>query len=799
MFFKTKIISPSQSSDVLTVQEHTNVLSSQSSYMTIAALLVGLLASFGAPKALADTITSTAGIPMNGVMVVTDSQVDIEIDDIDAFADAVQTASDTARTDAISQWLSDNPTVPDGMGGTRASTNDDVPQGVIDTAITIAIQPVIDNHLVGNSGLAACAQQLDGAITGLDTTSTALGLSGNIANLIGNAALVPPADQIAGIVGDSLGIAGDAVSFASIGTAGVQNSLPNCNSSFTGTIKAYTNILASQGISAFDGGIILGNDDITYEEGITIGGGKIAGAGKGGLDAFTGDKDAVAIGNGARAEKANDVALGTNAWANGGDSTAIGANTRAFGEKSTAIGAEAYAEGDFSTAIGAESHAEGLRSTALGYKADAQNEDDLALGVESIAAGGRSIAIGKEAQARGLDSLAIGSNSLVRGQNDVAVGANNKTNDLGGSNSILGNNNEVVTGSQNVLIGDGHKVTGDQNTAIGDPILIDGQKNFIAGNNTTVFGDDNVVIGNENTVGDINTDISNNIIIGDNNKNIETNNNNVLGDNNSITVGTGNNILGDDVTISGTRSLAIGQEVSVLESAAIGIGAGVRVSSGAEGAIATGRDSEIGANSKHSVVYGDNSQVADDAPDTTVIGSNSKGNAEKTTVIGSNAEATARGAAAFGHGAVATLTDQQVFGTSSNTYKTPGITSDKSRSRQIGRLQLTTTDAYGNLASDQGRTFRAIANLQAGVAIALASKAPSLPGDKNFGFRIGYGNFDGEATGVAASAIGVLCRDCFTQGDRLTLDASFGVGWAEYESYASDEVVSGQIGISWVW
>ena len=89
--------------------------------------------------------------------------------------------------------------------------------------------------------------------------------------------------------------------------------------------------------------------------------------------------------------------------------------------------------------------------------------------------------------------------------------------------------------------------------------------------------------------------------------------------------------------------------------------------------------------------------------------------------------------------------------------------------------------------------------MQAGVAIALASKAPSLPGDKNFGFRIGYGNFDGEATGVAASAIGVLCRDCFTQGDRLTLDASFGVGWAEYESYASDEVVSGQIGISWVW
>lgn len=778
----------------------------------------------------ATDIIVTPGEPTIGQMLVTDDPVVITIDDVDAFSDEVKQESEDAKDQAVLDYIASNPTQPDPKPGmpnnTRPTVEDDVPQDVIDAAVTAAVQTIFQSHTSGDAGDATCAQQLDDSILALDSTATGLSLGANIASLVGN--LSPtPGDQIGGVIGDGLGIASDGVGIASLATGDIQNGLPNCNSRFTGTIKADANILAQQGISAFNGGIILGNaDSVSYQEGITIGGGKVAGAGKGGLDAETGDKDAVAIGNGSKAEKANDTAIGTNAHAKGGNSTAVGANTKAFGENSSALGAEAEALeknstavgykakaekendtalgansnalGEDSTAIGSNSNAEGLKSTALGFQATASKENDTALGAHAVASGLNSTAVGDRANATGLNSLAIGSVSIAGGENDVAVGTNNNTG-VNGNNSILGNGNQIISGKNNVAIGVGHTITGDQNTAIGDPITIDGQKNFIAGNNSIVVGDDNIVVGNENDVGAVGTPISNNLIVGDNNDNINTDSNNIVGDSNTVNIGTGNNIFGDNSTIHGTRSLAIGQEVAVLDSGAIGIGAGVRISDGAEGAIATGRDSSIGTNSKRSVVYGDNSSVADNSPDSTVIGSNSKGNAEDTTVVGSNAEANARGAAAFGHGAVATLTDQQVFGTSSNTYKTPGITSDKSRSRQVGRLQLTTTDAYGNLASDQGSTFRAIANLQAGVAIALAAKAPSLPGDKNFGFRLGYGNFDGEATGVAASAIGVLCRDCFTQGDRLTLDASFGVGWAEFQSYQSDEVVSGQIGISWVW
>ncbi|MGH1406351.1 MAG: hypothetical protein ACRBBJ_07325 [Rhodomicrobiaceae bacterium] len=796
---------------------------------TLAPLSVGSLLLLGTSLVHAgDVLVPTGEVSMtSGQMLDTSSPVDVSIENPDLFAEAVRDAAETAREDAIDDFLAqynadNDPDI------TRNEAKDLIPQSQVDAAVNGAITPIISSYTTGDGAdTATCAQQLDAAITGLEGTSNGLSLGGDIANLVGNVALIPPADAIAGIVGDSLSVAADAVDIATTATSGVQNGLPNCNARFTGTIKGDANIIAKQGITAFDGAITLGNDgSISYQEGISLGGGNLSGAGFGGLDAETGDKDAVAIGNGSKAEKANDTAIGTNAHAKGGNSTAVGANSKAFGENSSALGAEAEALeknstavgykakaekendtalgansnalGGDSTAIGSNSNAEGLKSTALGFQATASKENDTALGAHAVASGLNSTAVGDRANATGLNSLAIGSVSIAGGENDVAVGTNNKTG-VDGNNSILGNGNQIISGKNNVAIGVGHTITGDQNTAIGDPITIDGQKNFIAGNNSIVVGDDNIVVGNENDVGAVGTPISNNLIVGDNNDNINTDSNNIVGDSNTVNIGTGNNIFGDNSTIHGTRSLAIGQEVAVLDSGAIGIGAGVRVSDGAEGAIATGRDSSIGTNSKRSVVYGDNSSVADNSPDSTVIGSNSKGNAEDTTVVGSNAEANARGAAAFGRGAVATLTDQQVFGTSSNTYKTPGITSDKSRSRQVGRLQLTTTDAYGNLASDQGSTFRAIANLQAGVAIALAAKAPSLPGDKNFGFRLGYGNFDGEATGIAASAIGVLCRDCFTQGDRLTLDASFGVGWAEFQSYQSDEVVSGQIGISWVW
>ncbi len=154
---------------------------------------------------------------------------------------------------------------------------------------------------------------------------------------------------------------------------------------------------------------------------------------------------------------------------------------------------------------------------------------------------------------------------------------------------------------------------------------------------------------------------------------------------------------------------------------------------------------------------------------------------------------------AIGTGASTTRDDQVMLGTSNQTYTTPGITSDRSNHRQSGPLELVSTDANGNLAADNGKTFTTIAKLQAGVAIALAAEAPSLTTSEQFGFRIGWGNYDGTGNAVAASAIGVMCRSCLTFGDRIAVDGSFGAGWSDYETYSAGKVVGGRAGVQWTW
>src|SRR5262249_32651088 len=55
--------------------------------------------------------------------------------------------------------------------------------------------------------------------------------------------------------------------------------------------------------------------------------------------------------------------------------------------------------------------------------------------------------------------------------------------------------------------------------------------------------------------------------------------------------------------------------------------------------------------------------------------------------------------AAFGTGATTTRANQQVFGTLTNTYTAPGITSAASKAAQSGIPQVVTSDAAGNLAT----------------------------------------------------------------------------------------------------
>ncbi|HSD91535.1 MAG TPA: hypothetical protein VLB11_00720, partial [Methyloceanibacter sp.] len=54
---------------------------------------------------------------------------------------------------------------------------------------------------------------------------------------------------------------------------------------------------------------------------------------------------------------------------------------------------------------------------------------------------------------------------------------------------------------------------------------------------------------------------------------------------------------------------------------------------------------------------------------------------------------------AFGNGATTTRINQQVFGTASNTYTMPGITSDQSRNAQGAPTRIVTTNDNGDLAA----------------------------------------------------------------------------------------------------
>jgi len=87
-----------------------------------------------------------------------------------------------------------------------------------------------------------------------------------------------------------------------------------------------------------------------------------------------------------------------------------------------------------------------------------------------------------------------------------------------------------------------------------------------------------------------------------------------------------------------------------------------------------------------------------------------------TISMGNNANASADGAVAIGNGAKATLQNQVMLGTADYTYTTPGITSATSLARQTGPLQIVTSDASGNLAT----------NTAAGLGLATSSDISTI-------------------------------------------------------------------------
>jgi hypothetical protein len=182
--------------------------------------------------------------------------------------------------------------------------------------------------------------------------------------------------------------------------------------------------------------------------------------------------------------------------------------------------------------------------------------------------------------------------------------------------------------------------------------------------------------------------------------------------------------------------------------------------------------------------------------------------------FGDNASATGENSAAIGPGAVASQDNEVVLGTSSHSYQAPGITSSQSRSRQSGQLEIVTSDANGNLATDGGQVFNQLASLdndlsaidhrlntldrhtdenESGVALAMSMQNPDLVANERFGVAANWGTFEG-ANALGMSLMGVLGNNFVTQNDRVAVSGGFGVG---FSTGSGDDVFGGRVGLQW--
>jgi hypothetical protein len=190
-------------------------------------------------------------------------------------------------------------------------------------------------------------------------------------------------------------------------------------------------------------------------------------------------------------------------------------------------------------------------------------------------------------------------------------------------------------------------------------------------------------------------------------------------------------------------------------------------------------------------------------------------NTAGSTAVGAGASANGfSGSTALGAGAQNTTNNQMVFGTATETYTAPGITSNLSRSRQVGPLEVVTSDAGGNLATDGGALFHELNNVKSeadktrsGVALAIAMAGPDLTGNERFGMSANWGNFDG-ANGFGMGFEGVVANDLLITGGRFAITGGFGVGFVDNghndtfgNSFGgnSDNVWGGRVGGQWTW
>jgi hypothetical protein len=550
--------------------------------------------------------------------------------------------------------------------------------------------------------------------------------------------------------------------------AGNQAIFANGNVGVTGNINSGgqltgNQLVAAQGISSNGGAITLGNADLTtYQQGISIGGGAIAGAGAAGATSTTGDVSAIAIGNGASALRANSTALGTGASALGVNSTALGAGSIATNQDDTAIGSSNIAIGG---GAGLGAFAGGSGTMAMGAGA-------VGIGAGSSAAiGNGAVAIGLGQQAIGNGAVAIGDPNTAIGTGAVAIGADN--NATGQGAVALGNNN-TAAGTAAIAIGDGSSANQNDSIALGNGARaadsgIFGWSGAIAiGGRATSTGLSSVAIGSDSNASG-QASLAMGIATASGARSIAqgagasassadaiasgtgasaSGQGSIAQGYNSASVGLNAVAIGAGSTASGQGSIAQGQSATASNTNAMASGTGASASG--VGSIAQGYNSAsvglnavaIGAGStagqggvamgatakaygslpnSNNAAFGNGAQAGVDGNESyqsIAVGSGANANGvTQSTALGANASAngynssTALGQSATNTGNNQIMLGSGAAGTVSNptnaawtaavgpTLQAPGITSQASRDAQIGEDRFTTTDAYGHLAT----------------------------------------------------------------------------------------------------
>lgn len=167
------------------------------------------------------------------------------------------------------------------------------------------------------------------------------------------------------------------------------------------------------------------------------------------------------------------------------------------------------------------------------------------------------------------------------------------------------------------------------------------------------------------------------------------------------------------------------------------------------------------------------------------------------TAIGANSHVGHDNSTAIGAGSKSTDTNQVTLGTKDETIRAEGITSQKSKDRQVGPTELVTSDSGGRLATDGGQTFARIdsaeqaitANtallsqhsarldtLSKGVAISMALPDVYVESNKRFSIAGNIGGFDGEtALGFGAA---LRLDETWSVNGKLGTDTEFNeMGW----------------------